>query len=40
MDVQNDFCKGSSLEVENADFIKPGINSIQSKFDFVVVSQA
>ena len=39
IDVQNDFCKGGSLEVKNADLIIPGINSIQSKFDFIVASQ-
>lgn len=39
IDVQNDFCRGGSLEVKDANLIIPGINKIQSKFDFVVASQ-
>lgn len=39
VDVQNDFCPGGSLGVENGDKIIPVINSIIDKFDFVITTQ-
>ena len=39
VDVQNDFCPGGSLEVEEGDEIIPVINSIVKKFTRVVATQ-
>lgn len=43
IDVQNDFCEGGSLEVQNSNQIIPVINKIRkdfsSKFDCVVVTK-
>ena len=39
VDVQNDFCPGGALAVENGDAIVPGINQIASKFEKVVTTQ-
>lgn len=39
VDVQNDFLPGGSLAVANGNEIIPIINSIQSKFDFIVATQ-
>ncbi len=39
IDVQNDFCKGGSLEVPGGDEIVNGINEKMDEFDFVVASQ-
>ena len=39
IDVQNDFCPGGSLGVEDGDKIIKNINSIQDKFNNVVLTQ-
>jgi nicotinamidase/pyrazinamidase len=39
VDVQNDFCPGGALAVNDGDKIVPIINQIQDKFDFVISSQ-
>lgn len=39
VDVQNDFCPGGALAVENGDKVVPVINRIMDKFDVVVSSQ-
>ena len=39
VDVQNDFLKGGSLEVKNAENIIPVINMLMDKFDFVIASK-
>ncbi len=39
VDVQNDFCPGGALAVENGDRIIPVINSIAGRFDAVVQTQ-
>lgn len=39
IDVQNDFCPGGSLEVKDGDKIIKNINSIQDKFNNVVLTQ-
>ena len=39
VDVQNDFCEGGSLEVQNADQIVPIINKLSPQFDKVVATQ-
>ncbi|MCZ2458394.1 MAG: bifunctional nicotinamidase/pyrazinamidase [Chitinophagales bacterium] len=39
VDVQNDFCPGGALAVENGDRIIPVINSISGRFDAVVQTQ-
>ncbi|HVO37980.1 MAG TPA: bifunctional nicotinamidase/pyrazinamidase [Spirochaetia bacterium] len=39
VDVQNDFCPGGSLAVEQGDEVVPVINGIMSKFDRVVATQ-
>src|SRR6056297_126064 len=38
VDVQNDFCEGGSLAVENANEIIPVINKISGKFNKVVAT--
>ena len=39
VDVQNDFCPGGSLAVKDGDKIIDNINSIQEKFNHVVLTQ-
>lgn len=39
VDVQNDFCAGGALAVQNSDAIVPVINSILPAFDVVVATQ-
>ena len=39
VDVQNDFCPGGALAVENGDAVVPIINAVQPKFDLVVATQ-
>lgn len=39
VDVQNDFCPGGTLAVENGDKVVPVINSIADRFDFVISTQ-
>ena len=39
VDLQNDFCPGGALGVENADSIVPTINQLAEKFDLVVASK-
>ena len=39
VDVQNDFCPGGALAVNDGDKIVPIINQIEDKFDFVISSQ-
>ena len=39
VDVQNDFCPGGSLAVDQGDEVVPVINGIMSKFDRVVATQ-
>jgi nicotinamidase/pyrazinamidase len=39
VDVQNDFLPGGALEVPNGDAVIPVINRIQSRFDYVVLTQ-
>jgi nicotinamidase/pyrazinamidase len=39
IDVQNDFCPGGSLAVNEGDKIVPVINSIMAKFDVVIGTQ-
>jgi nicotinamidase/pyrazinamidase len=39
IDVQNDFCPGGSLAVEDGDRVVPVINRITSRFDRVVATQ-
>lgn len=39
VDMQNDFCPGGALAVENGDTIVQGINQIASTFDIVVTTQ-
>lgn len=39
VDVQNDFCPGGSLAVEQGDEVVPVINGIMPKFDRVVATQ-
>ncbi|HIK86967.1 MAG TPA: isochorismatase family protein, partial [Alphaproteobacteria bacterium] len=39
IDVQNDFCPGGSLGVKDGDKIIKNINSIQDKFNNVVLTQ-
>ena len=38
VDVQNDFCKGGSLEVKDANAIIPRINDLMGQFDLVVAT--
>lgn len=39
VDVQNDFCPGGALAVNDGDKIVPIINQIENKFDIVISSQ-
>jgi len=39
VDVQNDFCPGGALAVNDGDAIVPIINALQSKFDLIVATQ-
>ncbi len=39
IDVQNDFVKGGSLEVENAEAVIPVINALMDKFSLVMASK-
>ena len=39
VDVQNDFCPGGALAVEDGDTIVEGINRVAQKFDIVVTTQ-
>ncbi|MGC9366563.1 MAG: isochorismatase family protein [bacterium] len=39
VDLQNDFCSGGALEVQQADQIVPRINKVMNKFKLVVASQ-
>ena len=39
VDLQNDFCSGGALEVQQADQIVPLINKLMDKFELVVASQ-
>ena len=39
VDMQNDFCPGGALAVDNGDTIVPGINTIAEKFKIVVTTQ-
>ncbi len=39
IDVQNDFCPGGALAVEEGDSIVAGINAIEGRFDAVILTQ-
>ena len=39
VDVQNDFCPGGTLPVENGDTIIKTINSLQKSFDIIILTQ-
>jgi nicotinamidase/pyrazinamidase len=39
IDLQNDFCPGGALEVEDGDAIVPLINTLAAKFDHVILTQ-
>lgn len=39
IDIQNDFCPGGALAVNEGDQIIPLVNELQSKFDLVIMSQ-
>ena len=39
VDIQNDFCPGGSLAVEEGDRIVPVVNELQKKFDLVVATK-
>jgi nicotinamidase/pyrazinamidase len=39
VDIQNDFCPGGSLAVDEGDKIVPVVNALQKKFDLVVATQ-
>lgn len=39
VDVQNDFCPGGALAVEDGDTLVEGINRVAQKFDIVVTTQ-
>lgn len=39
IDVQNDFCPGGALAVEDGDAILPGINQLMSDFGAVILTQ-
>ncbi len=39
VDVQNDFCPGGALAVNNGDRVVPVINQIINEFDFVIASK-
>ncbi len=39
VDVQNDFCPGGTLPVQNGDTIIKNINSLQKNFDIIILTQ-
>lgn len=39
IDVQNDFCPGGALAVEQGDQIVPGVNDLMTDFDTVILTQ-
>ena len=39
IDIQNDFCPGGALAVDEGDQIIPIVNDLQNKFDLVIMSQ-
>ncbi|MFK7802534.1 MAG: bifunctional nicotinamidase/pyrazinamidase [Anaerolineae bacterium] len=39
IDIQNDFCPGGALAVDEGDQIVPIVNQLQAKFDLVIMSQ-
>ncbi len=39
VDLQNDFCKGGSLEVPDGDAVIPLANQLQAKFDVIVATK-
>jgi nicotinamidase/pyrazinamidase len=39
VDLQNDFCPGGALGVENAESVVPVINELAKKFDLVIASK-
>jgi len=39
IDVQNDFCPGGALAVDEGDVIVPGINDLMTAFDAVILTQ-
>ncbi len=39
MDVQNDFCPGGALAVQDGDQVVPVINKIMNRFEVVVASK-
>ena len=39
IDIQNDFCPGGALAVDEGDQIIPLVNELQNKFDLVIMSQ-
>jgi nicotinamidase/pyrazinamidase len=39
IDVQNDFCPGGSLAVDDGDQIVSGVNEIMTDFDYVILTQ-
>lgn len=39
VDIQNDFCPGGALAVENGDKIIPTVNKLMEKFEFVVATK-
>ena len=39
VDVQNDFCPGGALQIEDGDSIIPLINRMMDRFDLVVATQ-
>jgi nicotinamidase/pyrazinamidase len=39
VDIQNDFCPGGSLAVNDGDKIVPVVNALQKKFDLIIATQ-
>ncbi len=39
IDVQNDFCPGGALAVNDGDAIVPGVNALMAEFDAVILTQ-
>lgn len=39
VDIQNDFCPGGSLAVEEGDQVVPVVNELQKKFDLIVATK-
>ena len=39
IDVQNDFCRGGTLEVPNGDLVVPIINRLMDRFSHVILTQ-